>query len=349
MSAVESVCSHVRKEACTAGVDAKLGHDGAGDAICTEMKRSCSCFHPSEQRWKQCPAPPPKSFRWDGVGEVTGNLIERGKATSDSGIVIYPNMIEKVISGDSTVLMVESLAHGFTINSMVTFSSISGMVELNGNPYTITAVTADTFTINADATNFSPFLKADQHTVQLADGNFGAPGIAGFFDGHLISVEKIISDVQGKVKRLSDDLTRLLDNVSRAAHGIVTTSVPHGFSTGDIVAFENVLGMTELNGRTFKVANATDNSFKLQANDVDSNYIDTRDYGEWKRYMTTSETRSIIRYSATKIVTLNYPFSFTPDSEAPYTIKARPHVHMQDDESNHPVCGWDVVGFDKQL
>ena len=48
------------------------------------------------------------------------------------------------------------------------------------------------------------------------------------------------------------------------ANPIVITSTSHGYSNGDHVIITGVVGMTELNGKTFKVADKTTNTFELQ-------------------------------------------------------------------------------------
>lgn len=52
-----------------------------------------------------------------------------------------------------------------------------------------------------------------------------------------------------------------------AASPVVITSASHGFSNGDTVYIAGVLGMTELNNRTFTVANAASNTFELSGED----------------------------------------------------------------------------------
>lgn len=56
------------------------------------------------------------------------------------------------------------------------------------------------------------------------------------------------------------------------ADPVVISSTAHGFSNGDEILINSVVGMTELNGKFFLVANATANDFELT--DVDSNNID---------------------------------------------------------------------------
>ena len=52
-----------------------------------------------------------------------------------------------------------------------------------------------------------------------------------------------------------------------AADPAVVTSASHGFSDGDEVEINGVVGMTELNGRRFIVANQTTNTFELEDED----------------------------------------------------------------------------------
>jgi hypothetical protein len=55
-----------------------------------------------------------------------------------------------------------------------------------------------------------------------------------------------------------------------AANPVVITATSHGFSNGDYVKIDNVVGMTELNGNTYKVADKTDHTFELTTTaDVD--------------------------------------------------------------------------------
>ncbi|KKK92508.1 hypothetical protein LCGC14_2702220, partial [marine sediment metagenome] len=62
-----------------------------------------------------------------------------------------------------------------------------------------------------------------------------------------------------------------ITDVSQASPGIVTAA-GHGFSDGDWVVISGIVGMTELNGKTFIVANSGV-TFTLQ--DLDGNDIDT--------------------------------------------------------------------------
>jgi len=61
-----------------------------------------------------------------------------------------------------------------------------------------------------------------------------------------------------------------------AANPGVVTATSHGYSDGDFVIITAVVGMTEVNGKTFKVSNKTTNTFELQ--DVDGNDINSSGY-----------------------------------------------------------------------
>ncbi len=60
------------------------------------------------------------------------------------------------------------------------------------------------------------------------------------------------------------------------ANPAVVTITGHGYSNGDEVYISGVVGMTELNGKNFLVANVTANTFELQ--DQDGNNIDSTSY-----------------------------------------------------------------------
>lgn len=52
-----------------------------------------------------------------------------------------------------------------------------------------------------------------------------------------------------------------------AANPVVITATAHGFSNGDTVYIDGVIGMTQLNGKTFTVANKTADTFELSGID----------------------------------------------------------------------------------
>jgi len=76
-----------------------------------------------------------------------------------------------------------------------------------------------------------------------------------------------------------------------AADPVVVTAGTHGFSNGDQIKIDEIVGMTELNGNTYLVANKTDDTFELtdtDGADIDGSAYSTYISGGEVREMTTA-------------------------------------------------------------
>ena len=71
----------------------------------------------------------------------------------------------------------------------------------------------------------------------------------------------------------------------------VVTAASHGLSNGDDVFLESILGMTELNGKSYEVANVTTDTFELL--DIDST--------GFTAYTSAGQVRKINGYSGIRI------------------------------------------------
>ena len=60
--------------------------------------------------------------------------------------------------------------------------------------------------------------------------------------------------------------------ITEADPGVVTTDGPHGLSNDDRISFEDVGGMTEVNGNVYVVANKTSTTFELEGVDTSSGF-----------------------------------------------------------------------------
>jgi len=99
------------------------------------------------------------------------------------------------------------------------------------------------------------------------------------------------------------------------ANPAVVTSSSHGYSNGDYVIISSVAGMNQVNGRTFKVANKTTNTFELQ--DVDANNIDSSDYQTY----TSGGVANKIYEIATPYTTANIPtVKFAQSADIMYLV-----------------------------
>jgi len=81
-----------------------------------------------------------------------------------------------------------------------------------------------------------------------------------------------------RVHRQGVQLTESAVVISAAtqANPVVITAVTHGYTDGDEVVLADINGMTELNGRNFKINNSTTNTFELQ--DMDGVDLDGTGY-----------------------------------------------------------------------
>lgn len=71
------------------------------------------------------------------------------------------------------------------------------------------------------------------------------------------------------------EANKTITGITKANPGVVT-STAHGFANGDTVVISGVVGMTQVNGKRFKVANVAANTFELQ--DIDGNNVNTSSY-----------------------------------------------------------------------
>ena len=87
---------------------------------------------------------------------------------------------------------------------------------------------------------------------------------------------------------LSLDSPKTITGATKASP-VVVTATAHGFADGDQIRIDEVVGMTELNGEFFKVANKTDDTFELtNLSDVD---IDGTAY---TAYVSSGEAREMV-------------------------------------------------------
>ena len=71
------------------------------------------------------------------------------------------------------------------------------------------------------------------------------------------------------------EANKTITGITQANPGVVT-SASHGFSNGDTVVISGVVGMTQVNGKRFKVASVATDTFALQ--DIDGNNVNTSSY-----------------------------------------------------------------------
>ena len=73
-------------------------------------------------------------------------------------------------------------------------------------------------------------------------------------------------DTTTGIATLTPDSSATITAITQANPGVVTTSAPHGFSNGDEIWIESVVGMTQVNNLVFTIAGASGSTFNLGVN-----------------------------------------------------------------------------------
>lgn len=136
----------------------------------------------------------------------------------------------------------------YSNGDVVTFYNVSGMTDLNNRSFKVSNVN----------TGSNTFELEDLSDVDVNTTNWEvfAPG------GEWVE---------------NNDSWKRVTSITNANPGVVTAASVSGLANGDTILFRNVVGMTELNHRVFKVAGLSGSTFELQT--VAANDVDTTDWG----------------------------------------------------------------------
>lgn len=105
----------------------------------------------------------------------------------------------------------------------------------------------------------------------------------------------------GEILEAANNITA----VTQANPGVVTTGVAHGLTTGNDVYMGGVVGMTDLNGRSFRITVLSATTFSLQ--DYSGNNINTTTYPAYVSGGTASRIYTVATpWLSTDLFTLNY-------------------------------------------
>ena len=123
-----------------------------------------------------------------------------------------------------------------------------------------------------------------------------------------------------------------------AANPAVVTSNSHGYSNGDFVIITSVVGMTEVNGKTFKVANKTTNTFELQ--DVDGTDINSSAY---TAYSSAGTANKIYEISSPYLTAELFELKFAQSADVMYITHPN-HEVMKLSRTGH--TSWTLTEVD---
>lgn len=206
----------------------------------------------------------------------------------DNGAVLESS---KTITGvtQASPGVVTSASHGFSNGDEVFIDSIVGMTRLNGRYFLVAGATANTFTLTDLAGNAidtsaftayssggtvsrvyeiaSPYEEVDLPYLQWTQ-NADTMYIThqNYAPGKLTRTGHTSWTLNNAYTRIADPFTaptKTITAVSQANPGVVT-SAAHGMVNGTVLVISGIVGMTQLNGNRYKVANVTTNTFTLQ-------------------------------------------------------------------------------------
>jgi hypothetical protein len=218
-----------------------------------------------------------------------GNVVESAKTLTG---------ITKASQG-----VVTSVAHGFLDGDEVYFSGIIGMTELNGQFVIVSDKTADTFKMKdqdgayIDTSTFTTYSSAGaaarvyEITTPYAEADLWQLKMAQTADLGYICHPKYEPMKLARTghaawtlttyPRTSDPFIGATKNITGAtqANPCVLTVTSHGYTTGQRIRVASVVGMTELNGKSYYITKLTDNTFSLQT--LAGVNVDSSAYGAW--------------------------------------------------------------------
>ena len=234
------------------------------------------------------------------VGDIITGAAKTGSRVASSISIAQEaaitTQLDAAVTGvtQANPASVTATAHGFETGQSISFASVGGMVELNGNSYTITVVDANTFTLDGtDSSAFTAYTTGGTATLGgphgLSEGdkvhfsNVGEPAwsalLGDFAAGDKRTWYADVVDATSFKLCTNYDLTNYFDTRSEAGWGFVTENITdatrsnpviltfgagHGYANGQLVqAITGVGGMTELNGNDYYAANVTATTLEL--------------------------------------------------------------------------------------
>lgn len=116
------------------------------------------------------------------------------------------------------------------------------------------------------------------------------------------------------------EAAKVITGITQASPAVVT-SVAHGYSNGDEVYISGVVGMTQVNGRNFKISGVTANTYQLREMDGTTAFNATT-YGPYTSGGTSEKVRELV--TPYEHETLKYLKYAQPDSVSDMTL-VHPH------------------------
>jgi hypothetical protein len=226
-------------------------------------------------------------------------------------------------------------SHGFSTGDFVNITGAGGMAQVNGITFQITVIDANNFTLDGiNSTGYTTYTSGGVATPAISRANPAVVCIVGhgYGNGQVVTASAIAGSTftalnggNFKIKNVTANTFELTDingtNIDTSAiatactnagtwtqwrkiaiqaitkaNPAVVTAKAHGYSNGQLVTLETT-GMTEVNEKTYTVANATTDTFELSG--INSSGYGTFTAGECNRAFLTVNT--LMTYYSTSV------------------------------------------------
>ena len=220
----------------------------------------------------------------DEVRVTKGTAIWTGAFTPPTVAYSTSNIIDITGITQANPGVITAAGHGYTGGEEIIITDVEGMTELNGNYYLVVYINADTFSltdIDATAINTTaytayttggsldsiyeiatPYLAADVFGLQVAQKADLMYIVHPDYAPRKITRSGDASWAITTYTRTDDPFAKTVSGITQASPGVVTAT-GHGFSDGNIIQLEDVVGMVEVNENKYKVSNKAANTFEL--------------------------------------------------------------------------------------
>ena len=221
----------------------------------------------------------------------------------DEGILTFdPVALTDITQANPGV--VTSTGHGLANGDEVFLESVVGMIEVNGRSFVVANVGANDFELNdndgnpVDTSGFtayssggvfkkiveivSPYLNSnDLFALDITQNADVAYITHPFYEPRKLTRTSATNFTLVRYDRIDDPFLdeKVITAITQASPAVVTSN-SHGFSNGNTVIIEEVVGMVEINSQPYKLKNVTTNTFELtDLNDVDLDTTGFTAYG----------------------------------------------------------------------
>lgn len=224
---------------------------------------------------------------------------QKMRVWKDEALVLETaKVITGITAADPPVVTIAT--HGYSDGDLVYIDTVDGMTEVNGKYYIVANKNPNDFELtdidgnNIDASGYTaysangtagkvyeldtPYTEANDLFQLDYDQKADLMYIAHkYYLPRKLTRTGHASWTLTLQTRTNDPLTSqdTITGITQADPGVVTAT-GHSLSDGDIALIETVVGMTEVNGQPYIVANSTANTFELT--DLDGNNVDTSGY-----------------------------------------------------------------------